>query len=174
MGCRILGAGKVEGFGISVNTWALANAGHIGFAAPLFRTGWFATCSSRRPKDEPFPYCERHGIAVIGRLSFEEGALTGAISIETRFDESDVRFLEQSILRVDRLLVELLPQMRLAELALRVVLQCPVVSTLIQGMRARNNVERNMRLTGQEAISPELLTLAKLQRWGRAPASWSE
>jgi predicted aldo/keto reductase-like oxidoreductase len=100
--------------------------------------------------------------------------LTGAISIETRFDESDVRFLEQSILRVDRLLVELLPQMRLAELALRVVLQCPVVSTLIQGMRARNNVERNMRLTGQEAISPELLTLAKLQRWGRAPASWSE
>ena len=32
------------------------------------------------PEDELFPYCQEHGIAVIARVPFDEGSLTGTLT----------------------------------------------------------------------------------------------
>ncbi len=43
------------------------------------------------PEDELFPYCEEHGIGVIVRVPFDEGALTGKLKPDTKFPEGDFR-----------------------------------------------------------------------------------
>ena len=43
------------------------------------------------PEDELFPYCEQHGIGVIVRVPFDEGALTGKLTPDTKFPEGDFR-----------------------------------------------------------------------------------
>ena len=37
------------------------------------------------PKDRLFPYCDAYDIAVIARVPFDEGTLTGNITRETTF-----------------------------------------------------------------------------------------
>ena len=41
------------------------------------------------PEDELFPYCEKNGIGVIVRVPFDEGALTGKLTPQTKFPEGD-------------------------------------------------------------------------------------
>ena len=44
------------------------------------------------PEDELFPACERLGVAVIARVPFDEGSLTGTLT-PTRWPEGDWRNL---------------------------------------------------------------------------------
>ena len=94
------------------------------------------------PEDELLPYCEAHGIAVIARVPFDEGSLTGTLTTDSKWPEGDWRniyfnreHLAATLARVDRL-SPLVPEgMDLPELALRFILEHPAVSTTIPGMR---------------------------------------
>src|SRR5438034_895032 len=41
------------------------------------------------PEDELFPYCQARGIAVIARVPFDEGSLTGTLTHESAWPEGD-------------------------------------------------------------------------------------
>ena len=41
------------------------------------------------PEDELFPYCQAHDIAVIARVPFDEGSLTGTLTPDSRWPEGD-------------------------------------------------------------------------------------
>ena len=43
------------------------------------------------PEDELFPYCQAHDIAVIARVPFDEGSLTGTLTADSKWPEGDWR-----------------------------------------------------------------------------------
>ena len=43
------------------------------------------------PEDELFPFCRAHDIAVIARVPFDEGSLTGTLTADSRWPEGDWR-----------------------------------------------------------------------------------
>jgi aryl-alcohol dehydrogenase-like predicted oxidoreductase len=129
------------------------------------------------PEDELFPYCQAHDIAVIARVPFDEGSLTGTLTAESKWPEGDFRnlyftpdTLPETLERVDRL-EQLVPSgMDLPELALRFILANPGVGTVIPGMRREVNVERNLRVSDGEKLPPRLMDALRNHRWDRASA----
>ena len=72
------------------------------------------------PEDELFPACQRLGVAVIARVPFDEGSLTGTMTADTTWPEGDWRNiyftpekLRETLEHVDRL-KPLVPAGRLA------------------------------------------------------------
>jgi len=126
------------------------------------------------PEDELFPYCQAHGIAVIARVPFDEGSLTGTLTRDSVWPEGDFRNgyftpanLAATIDRVERLLPLVPEGMDLPELALRFILEQPAVSTAIPGMRKPRHVERNLTASDGTPLPPRLLEALRAHRWDR-------
>ena len=84
------------------------------------------------PEDELFPLCRELDIAVIARVPFDEGTLTGTLTKETRWPEGDWRNtyfvpenLAASVDRAEALRPLVPPGMTMPELALRWILAEP-------------------------------------------------
>ena len=128
------------------------------------------------PEDVLFPYCQAHDIAIIARVPFDEGSLTGTLTPESRWPEGDFRnvyfnpeHLANAVARVDRLRPLVPEGMDLPELALRFILEHPAVSTTIPGMRKPRNVERNIAASDGAPLPPRLVDALRAHRWDRAP-----
>lgn len=116
------------------------------------------------PQRNLFPVCQAHDVAVIARVPFDEGALTGKFTYETTFPEGDLRrrYFRGDNLRavVDRTEAirafkdERHPEMAMAEYALRFCLSHPAVTTVIPGMRTPRQAEMNTA-AGDGALLPE-------------------
>ena len=84
-------AGKVKAFGISINRWEPDNS------LATLRTGFIDAVQviynifDQAPEDQLFPLCEELEIGVIARVPFDEGTLTGNLSLDTTFPEDDWR-----------------------------------------------------------------------------------
>lgn len=166
--------GLVEGFGISVNRWEPTNVLKALDTALVDSVQVVYNVLDQAPEDELFPACQRLGVAVIARVPFDEGSLTGALTVDSRWPEGDWRNLyftperlRQTLERVDRLRPLVPEGGSLAELALRFVLHHPAVSTTIPGMRQRRNVEANLAASDAAALSPALLAALRQHRWQR-------
>src|SRR5207247_3063123 len=62
------------------------------------------------PEDELLPYCQAHNIAVIARVPFDEGSLTGTLTADSHWPDGDWRnlyfnpdHLAATLTHVDRL-----------------------------------------------------------------------
>lgn len=126
------------------------------------------------PEDELFPYCRQHNIAIIARVPFDEGGLTGTLTAHSTWPEADWRntyFKPENLLatldRVDRLRPLVPDGMDLPELALRFILEHPAVSTTIPGMRKPHHVERNLAASDGVRLPPRLRDALKSHRWDR-------
>lgn len=126
------------------------------------------------PEDELFPYCQSHGIAIIARVPFDEGSLTGTLTADSTWPSGDWRNLyfsrenlDATLPRVERLKPLVPDGMDLPELALRFILHHPAVSTTIPGMRKVRNVERNMAAGDGTALPPRLVEALRTHRWDR-------
>ena len=126
------------------------------------------------PEDELFPYCQQHGIAIIARVPFDEGSLTGTLTPSTRWPEGDWRnlyfppaHLAEALEHVDRLR-PLVPQgMTLPELALRFILRHLAVTTVIPGMRKLAHVRANCGVSDGRPLATELVARLRAHRWER-------
>jgi len=133
------------------------------------------------PEDELFPACRELDVAVIARVPFDEGSLTGVLTADTRWPEGDWRNtyfvpenLAATVERVERLRPLVPEGMAMAELALRFVLSSPDVATVIPGMRRVANVEANVAAAEAGPLAPDLLEALRDHRWDRTPTSWSQ
>jgi aryl-alcohol dehydrogenase-like predicted oxidoreductase len=164
----------VEAFGISVNRREPANV------LRALRTGLVDSVQvvynifDQAPEDELFPYCDAHGIAIIARVPFDEGSLTGTLSADSTWPSGDFRNLyfhrenlDATLPRIERLTRLVPPAIDLPELALRFILEHPAVSTTIPGMRKPANVERNAAASDGVRLSPRLLQQLRAERWDR-------
>ena len=128
----------------------------------------------QNPEDELFPVCRELDVAVIARVPFDEGSLTGTLSNDSRWPEGDWRNiyftpenLAETLARVERL-KELVPNgMDLPEMALRFILSDPTVSTVIPGMRKARHVERNIAASDGNPLELKLLETLRAHRWVR-------
>ena len=167
--------GKIRSFGVSINDHQPANA------VRLIETGLVDTVQvihnvfDQSPEDELFPACQEHGVGVIVRVPFDEGALTGNITPETEFDEGDFRnhyFRDDRKQEVQERVRAIISELgasedEIAEIALRYILSHPAVSTVIPGMRSVRNVERNMRVGDGKGLPEDQVRLLKNHRWVR-------
>jgi aryl-alcohol dehydrogenase-like predicted oxidoreductase len=117
----------------------------------------------RRMERSVFPYCQEHGIGVMGYGSLAYGLLTGTLDETTKFPKRDWRsrgmvfnlplFTEEDYPRNIRVVAEL---KRIAarrgksiyDLALAWVLSNPTISVALVGMRNPEEVEANVAALG--------------------------
>ena len=164
----------VTAFGISVNRWEPTNVLRALDSGLIDSVQVVYNIFDQEPEDELFPYCQKHGIAIIPRVPFDEGSLTGTLTLDSKWPDGDWRniyftpeHLQKTLERVQRL-EPLLPEgMDLPELALRFILAHPAVSTVIPGMRKRAHVERNLSVSDGEPLPPRLYEALKTHRWDR-------
>jgi aryl-alcohol dehydrogenase-like predicted oxidoreductase len=114
------------------------------------------------------------GIAVIARVPFDEGSLTGTLRRDMTWPEGDWRNLyftpaklAETLDRVDALSADLTPFASLPATALRFILANPDVSTVIPGMRRVRHVEQNLAVSDMPPLSPLEMARLRTHRWDR-------
>ena len=169
-------SGLIRAFGISVNRWEPANVMTALKSGIVDSVQVVYNVFDQSAEDELFPYCAANGIAIIARVPFDEGSLTGALTLDSRWPEGDWRNvyftqerLQETLERVERIKPLLQDGMDLPELALRFILEHPAVSTVIPGMRRVRHVEQNLGVSDGEPLPPRLRDALRTHRWSRVP-----
>ena len=83
--------GKIRAFGVSINDHQPANAIKLIESGAVDTVQVIYNVFDQSPEDELLDACAEHGIGVLARVPFDEGALTGAIGPDTEFPEGDFR-----------------------------------------------------------------------------------
>jgi aryl-alcohol dehydrogenase-like predicted oxidoreductase len=166
--------GLVRAFGISVNRWEPANVLRALDTGLIDVVQVVYNIFDQAPEDELFPACEERGIAVIARVPFDEGSLTGTLTPGMQWPEGDFRNLyftpenlRQTLARVEKLSADVPAGTDLPELALRFILDHPAVTTTIPGMRRVRNVERNMAVSDRPRLTADVYAALRAHRWDR-------
>lgn len=173
--------GLLGAVGLSLNRWEPFNGVQAVESGLVDAVQVIYNIFDQNPQDELFPACRRHGVAVIARVPFDEGTLTGTLTLESRFPADDWRStyfvpenLAASVERAGRLRSLVPAGMTMPELALRFILAEPTVSTVIPGMRKPAHVLANLTASDGVALAPALLGELAKHRWDRKPTSWSQ
>jgi len=166
--------GLITAFGISVNRWEPANV------LRALRTGLVDAVQvvhnifDQAPEDELFPACQELKVAILSRVPFDEGSLTGQLRADSTWPPSDWRSLyftpenlAATLRRVEALQGLVPERMDLPELALRYILEHPAVTTTIPGMRKARHVERNLTVSDGRRLPADLMTALRTHRWDR-------
>ena len=172
--------GLIGGIGVSVNRWEPTNV------VETLRTGQVDAVQviynifDQAPEDELFPLCQELDVAVIARVPFDEGSLTGTLTRGMTFPDGDWRnlyFCEenlgQTIDHVDALRQDVPEGMTMPDLALRFILANDAVSTVIPGMRSIAHVHSNIAASDAGPIDGKVLERMREHRWDRTPTEWS-
>ncbi len=173
--------GLVRAVGISINRWEPWNGVETVRSGLVDAVQVIYNIFDQNPEDDLFPACQNMDVAVIARVPFDEGTLTGNLTLESHWPKGDWRNtyfvpenLEASVARADALR-RLLPQgMSMTEMALRFILNNPVVSTIIPGMRKASHVKSNLSASQAGPLPESLYQQLRKHRWVRMPTKWSQ
>jgi aryl-alcohol dehydrogenase-like predicted oxidoreductase len=180
----------IKAIGISLNRWEPWNGVRAVRTGKIDSVQVVYNIFDQNPEDDLFPACEEMNTAIIARVPFDEGTLTGTLTKESKWPEGDWRniyFVSDNLIpSVERAgaLKELLrkwnqahsetPKITLPELALRFILTNPAVTTIIPGMRKQSHVEANIAASDAGPLPAELFQQLKQHRWVRKPAPRSQ
>lgn len=166
--------------GISINRWEPWNGVRTVRSGKIDAVQVIYNIFDQNPEDELFPACEEMNVAVIARVPFDEGTLTGTMTKDTTFPPDDWRSvyfasenLIQSVERADALRPLIPEGSSMPDMALRFILGNPAVSTIIPGMRKLANVENNIAASDRGPLPADLQQELQNHRWVRKPAPWS-
>lgn len=172
--------GLIGGFGLSVNRWEPANCLAAIDTGLVDAVQVIYNIFDQAPEDELFPRCQADGIAVIARVPYDEGSLTGTLSRDSTWPDGDFRNtyfgpenLGPTVDRVEALQKVVPDGMTLPELALRFVLHHPAVSVVIPGMRSPGHVRANLAASDAPPLPDALVEELHAHRWDRTPTAWS-
>jgi aryl-alcohol dehydrogenase-like predicted oxidoreductase len=173
--------GKIRSIGISIRDYRPED----GIA--IARTGMVETQQvvynifEQRPADKLFPVCGKHGVAILARVPFDEGSLTGTWTEDTYNNWASYDFrkgyfkgerFQRTLEKVEQIkeLVNRLTSDRytnLAEVALRFCLSNPYVSCVIPGIKNLRQLESNIKASDGEVLPKGLLLELKAFNWPR-------
>lgn len=173
--------GKIRAAGISLNRWEPWSGVQTVRSGLVDAVQVIYNIFDQNPEDELFPACREMDVAVIARVPFDEGTLTGTLTLESKWPPGDWRNtyfvpenLKASVERAERLKALLPEGMTLPEMALRFILSNADVSTTIPGMRRRSHVEANLAASDKGPLPEDLHRALRAHRWDRTPTSWSQ
>ena len=178
----------INAIGLSINRWEPWNGVRAVRSGQVDAVQVIYNIFDQNPEDELFPSCRDMKVAVIARVPFDEGTLTGTLTKESRWPEGDWRNnyftpenLNPSVDKAEELKKVLADWNRdrsthisMPELALRFILSNPDVTTIIPGMRKLSHVESNIEASDAGALDKELLKKLRDFRWVRKPAPWAD
>ena len=178
---KLVQQGKVKAWGISINRWEPDNSLQTLETGLIDAVQVIYNIFDQAPEDNLFPLCRKLNIAVIARVPFDEGTLTGTMTKQTTFPKDDWRStyfvpenLNASVDHADALKPLIPPGMTMPEMALRFILSNPDVSVTIPGMRTIKHVSSNMSAGDAKGLPGDLLKRLKEHRWDRKPTEWSQ
>jgi aryl-alcohol dehydrogenase-like predicted oxidoreductase len=173
--------GAVRAFGVSLNRWEPWNGVRAVRSGLVDSVQVIYNIFDQAPEDELFPACRDNDVAVIARVPFDEGTLTGTLTPRSRWPDGDWRNsyfvpenLTASVEHAEALRPLVPAGMDMPELALRFSLSNPDVTTVIPGMRKAGHVEANAAAAERGPLAPELLAELRRHRWDRTPTEWSQ
>jgi len=173
--------GLFRAIGISINRWEPWNGVKAVQSGLIDAVQVIFNIFDQNPKDELFPACHENDVAVIARVPFDEGTLTGTMTKESSWPENDWRStyfvpenLNSSVDHADALKPLVPEDITMPEMALRFILGEPTVSTIIPGMRKMNHVEMNIAVSDDVPLDTPLMKKLEAHRWDREPTRWSQ
>ncbi len=173
--------GLIKAVGVSINRWEPWNGVEAVRSGLIEAVQVIYNIFDQNPEDQLLPACREMDVAVIGRVPFDEGTLTGNLTLESRWPEEDWRNsyfvpenLKASVEHAEDL-KQLVPKgMSMPEMAMRFILSNPDISTVIPGMRKLAHVESNLACSNAGPLAPELIAALRKHRWVRTPTAWSQ
>ena len=172
---------KVRAFGLSLNRWEPWNGARAVRNGVVDAVQVIYNIFDQNPEEELFPACREKDVAVIARVPFDEGSLTGTLTLESKWPAGDWRNtyfvaenLKATIARVDELKKIRRGGISLAEMALRFILNNKDVGTIIPGMRKIANVETNVAASDRGPLPGPVRAELRKHRWDRTPTKWSQ
>jgi aryl-alcohol dehydrogenase-like predicted oxidoreductase len=178
----------INAMGISINRWEPWNGVRAVRSGQIDSVQVIYNIFDQNPEDELFPACREMDVAVIARVPFDEGTLTGTLTKDSKWPEGDWRntyFVPENLIpavekadEIKKLLDqwnrERSTRITMPELALRFILNNEDVSTIIPGMRKLHHVEANVGASDAGPLPQELHERLRKFRWVRKPAPWSQ
>ena len=178
----------LNAIGLSINRWEPWNGVRAVRSGQIDSVQVIYNIFDQNPEDELFPACREMKVAVIARVPFDEGTLTGTLTRDSKWPEGDWRNhyfspenLIPSVERAEKIKLllngwnqEHTTHLTMPELALRFILSNSDVTTIIPGMRKLSHVESNVAASDEGPLPDELLKELKEHRWVRKPAPWSD
>ncbi len=167
--------GKVRFFGISMNDHQPENGIEAGKTGLIDSFQVIFNIFDQSPLDKLLPFCAENQIAVIARVPFDEGALTGSVHPDTVFPPKDFRNRyfrgdrkQQVWERVQKIQEAVKDETdSLAEAALRFIISFEAVTSVIPGMRTERHLVDNVQAVEKGPLSPDLIEKLKAFRWVR-------
>ncbi|HOW27648.1 MAG TPA: aldo/keto reductase [Elusimicrobiota bacterium] len=167
--------GKIRYWGVSINdhspetALALVKSGLADSVQVIYNL------FDQSPAKELLPLCLETKTAVIVRVPFDEGSLTGTLTPDTVFPEGDFRrdyFSGDRLTEACDRYKKLSPLLKdvansPARAALKFCLSNPAVCTVIPGMRRPEHVADNVGASDGQPYPPELLQELKSHAWKR-------
>jgi aryl-alcohol dehydrogenase-like predicted oxidoreductase len=178
----------IRAIGISINRWEPWNGVRAVRSGQVDAVQVIYNIFDQNPEDDLFPACREMDVAVIARVPFDEGTLTGTLTKESTWPEGDWRntyFVPENLIpsveradAIKKLLEEWNREhetrITMPELALRFILANEDVSTIIPGMRKLSHVKANIETSDAGPLPKELHEKLKGFRWVRKPTPWSQ
>lgn len=172
--------GLIGAIGISLNRWEPWNGVRAVRSGLVDAVQVIYNIFDQNPEDELFPACDEMDVAVIARVPFDEGSLTGTLTNDTTWPEGDWRNLyfvpenlNASVEHADALKADVPEGMTMPLMALRFILNNPTVSTIIPGMRKLRHVDSNIAASDAGPLPADLHARLRKHRWVRQPTEWS-
>jgi len=172
--------GLFHAIGISINRWEPWNGVRAVKSGLIDSVQVIYNIFDQNPEDELFPACDEMDVAVIARVPFDEGSLTGTLTKDTTWPEGDWRNLyfvpenlNASVEHADALKADVPDGMTMPLMALRFILNNPTVSTIIPGMRKLRHVDSNIAASDAGPLPADLHARLRKHRWVRQPTEWS-
>ncbi len=173
--------GLIDAVGISINRWEPWNGVRTVRSGLIDAVQVIYNIFDQNPEDELLPACAEMDVAVIARVPFDEGTLTGNLTLESTWPEGDWRgtyFVPENLkssVEHSGALRPLVPEgLTMPEMALRFILNEERVSTIIPGMRKLKHVEANIAASEAGPLPQELHEKLRHYRWDRSPTKWSQ
>jgi aryl-alcohol dehydrogenase-like predicted oxidoreductase len=167
--------------GISLNRWEPWNGVRAVKSGLIDAVQVIYNIFDQNPEDELFPACAAKDVGVIARCPFDEGTLTGKLTLDSKWPEGDWRNtyfvpqnLKASVKHAEALRPLIPPGLDMAQMAIRFILNDARVSTIIPGMRKLTNVEANISAANQGPLPVGLHEQLRAHRWERRPTKWSQ
>ena len=168
--------GKLRGIGISTPEQDQNSL------VDLMRGGWLDAAQviynifEQEPAAEFLPVAREHNVGVIARVAFDEGALTGKFTAETKFAEGEFRAnyfagdrLARTVKRVEKIKAAIGDAEKdVATAAIKFALKPPAVCTVIPGMRNERQAEMNCGVSDQAPLSDAAELKLREHAWRRA------
>lgn len=172
--------GKIRAFGVSINDHDPNSALKLVASGLIDTVQVIFNIFDQSPVETLFPLCQKHRVGVIVRVPYDEGGLTGTLTLKTKFEKGDFRGqyfrgdnLRQTVERVERLKKYLDDDSpTIPHLALKFILRHEAVSVVIPGMRQVKHVDANVGIAGSAPLSNKVLQALRGEAWNRNFYGW--